>query len=725
MKAKPNHRERAQRAAPRFGLAPLLLLPLLGLACSLLTSGRSAASPTPIAILVTATPARAETPGAPSAAPSLTAVPPQSRTPGSPPAGGPPDGAIPGVPPAHAWPTPAALPEPLDAAERSPEQQAALERLQAARPPQRDDLELARLYSGWDGQAPPTPAAPVPLAAGAVQELKVFNHDRNTIETIVAELFAVSQHAYFWFDTGPGSVRPEQAELDAVTAAFDAIYAQSISLFGPERNPGVDGDPRLHIVNASPLILCDVSLETLQECGLAGYFSASDGVSTAVNPQSNAREMFVMNAAYFGADFYLNVLAHELRHMIEDNYDRGDADWVAEGGATLAEDLLGFSGSGLERANLFLTQPDQQLNRWTNGFTIPHYGQGYLLNRYLYDRLGPELYRQFGASPETGLAAVDAVAAANGLALIGMDLWLDWLAALAIHDHPAAAEPYRIQLAELNTASRVEIGGLPASFEEGVNQFAADYYHFEAGGPVELSFEAGRQAALLDAPAASGDHFWLATRHNYSHDRLTRALDLRQASQATLRYKVYHDIEAGYDFGYLFVSQDGGQSWQALPAANMQGEQAADDPSNSALADRFYTGRSETWREEQIDLSPYAGSEILIRFAYITDPILTFGGLALDDIAVPEIGFFDDAEGEAGGWQAEGFQRVTAAIPQAWHLQLITFPDGAPRVERLGVEGGRFSARLDPQGEALLIVAASAPQTLQPAAYRLSLSPAP
>ena len=138
-------------------------------------------------------------------------------------------------------------------------------------------------------------------------------------------------------------------------------------------------------------------------CSLAGYFNAGDLLPRAVEPQSNERTMFVMNADQYGTNRYLDVLAHELRHMLGAGYDMSDEDWFIEGAATLAQDLVGFSTSPQGRGSFFLQDPDQQLNSWSDENPISHYGQGYLVNRFFYDRLGPELYRAFTASPAAGL----------------------------------------------------------------------------------------------------------------------------------------------------------------------------------------------------------------------------------------------------------------------------------------------------------------------------------
>lgn len=589
--------------------------------------------------------------------------------------------------------------------------------LNGARLPERDDIELARLYEGWDGLLPPVEPIDGPLPVGTIEQLNVLNHSSITIDPIKAELLAVSDHAYFWFDTGPGSFRPSQEKLAQVGQEFDRIYEESVALFGSENNPGVDGDPRIHLVNAAPGALCDPS----QTCSIAGYFSAADGIPVAVDPESNAREMFVMEMNNFGSEFYLNVLTHELRHMIEENYDSGDADWEAEGAATLAEDLLGYQDEAIFRANLFLLQPDQQLNSWTDVNRSPHYGQGYLLNRYIYDRLGRDIYAQFGASPEYGLQAIDAIAQINNLDLTGEQLWLEWLVALALHNHRESPEMYRFGVTGLDSAAMTVVDGLPAAFAETVQQYAADYYYLDGNDDVSLNFSGSALAPVMHTVPASGQWMWAANRANYSHASLTRPVDLTGVDGATLSYQVYHDIEAGYDFAYLFISEDDGQTWQPLVAQNMAGTD--EDPAESALADHFYTGRSEQWLAEQVDLTPYAGQEILIRFAYVTDPILTLGGIAIDNIAIPEIDFFDDVETLNAGWTSLGFERVTAAIPQQWHLQLITFLDGIPQVESLPLSSeqtvSRRVALLTSGGEAILIVAASAPMTLEPAYYRL------
>jgi hypothetical protein len=582
-------------------------------------------------------------------------------------------------------------------------------------PPTRNDINLAAAYYG--AQPQPTPSAnPQPLPLGAQHTYKIINHDTNQMVEVATLLRQTSEHAYFWFDTGPGSYQPTAAELATAAATFDAIYNEVRGLFGNEASPGIDGDPRIHIVHVSPLAVCDVTLETAVSCGLAGYFAGYNALSASIEANSNARDMFVMNVAWFTDPFYFNVLAHEFRHMVEDNYDQGDFGWEVEGSATLAEDLLGYPQNALERANRFLQNPDQSLVSWSEADSLPHYGQGYLFNRYLIDQLGPNLYGRFAQHPLPGFAALDAVLADAQQSRTGLDLWQNWLTALALG---------QMGVSGLDPIATLSINTLPANRHTTVNQYAADYYRLPTGA-VQIQFTGSTLTPLLPVQPASGSGMWLAQRGNYRNPRLTRPLDLRTTSQATLTYSAYIDLEPGFDFAYVAVSTDNGQSWQPLTAPHMQGRSPADDPANIALADRFYTGRLRNWVHESIDLTPFAGQQLLLRFEVVTDKAISYSGFALDNIAVPQIGFWDDGETLAAEWIAEGFVPVTVYLPQRWHIQLITFPDGQPQVTPIAVAADGtavFTATSAPDAERpYLIIAATAPETLEPAHYTLTFT---
>ncbi|MEW5933102.1 MAG: protease, partial [Bacillota bacterium] len=71
-----------------------------------------------------------------------------------------------------------------------------------------------------------------------------------------------------------------------------------------------------------------------------------------------------------------------------------------------------------------------------------------------------------------------------------------------------------------------------------------------------------------------------------------------------------------------------------------------------------YTGSSGGWLHETIDLSPYCGGPLYLRFRYMTDWAVNGTGFFVDDITVTADGqvvFSDDAESDLVKWANEGW----------------------------------------------------------------------
>ena len=163
-------------------------------------------------------------------------------------------------------------------------------------------------------------------------------------------------------------------------------------------------------------------------------------------------------------------------------------------------------------------------------------------------------------------------------------------------------------------------------------------------------------------PPASGSYMWWSGRQNYLDAKLTLAtpLDFTGATTATLTFKTFYDIEEGWDFGFVQVSTDGGATWTSLPGTTTTDEHDPDCYFIDELPG--YTGFSEAWLDETVDLSPYAGqSNVLLRFRYETDPATLGMGWFLDDIAVTVDGetiFTDDVEQPRNKWVVEEWTRT-------------------------------------------------------------------
>ncbi len=120
--------------------------------------------------------------------------------------------------------------------------------------------------------------------------------------------------------------------------------------------------------------------------------------------------------------------------------------------------------------------------------------------------------------------------------------------------------------------------------------------------------------------ACSGDHSWYFGRPDIFCYRDTFEYELITPSimappNPTLNFSHYYEIEEGYDSAFVYISTDGGSSWDQMAG---------------------YNGRSAGWLLERIDLSGYVaeGSSFHLRFLLDTDPGLHCEGWFVDDIYV-------------------------------------------------------------------------------------------
>jgi hypothetical protein len=250
-----------------------------------------------------------------------------------------------------------------------------------------------------------------------------------------------------------------------------------------------------------------------------------------------------------------------------------------------------------------------------------------------------------------------------------------------------------------------------------VSQYAANYVDL-APGAASATFAGETTVPLLDAPLDGGA--WWANRGDSLDSRLTRHVDLTGLTEATLRFEAWYDLESDFDFVYLSASRDGGQTWQVLA-----GRHAVEDKATGNNFGRGWTGSSGAeWVDEEVELTPFAGSDVLLRFEYVTDQSYNGPGFALRNVTIPELNLSEPGAAE-GPWTAEGWLRVDAPIPQRWNLRLVRWTPAGVVVDPIGVGlDGSGTFPLDETAtRTTLVIAPTAPRTLVPANYTLTLNP--
>jgi hypothetical protein len=259
-----------------------------------------------------------------------------------------------------------------------------------------------------------------------------------------------------------------------------------------------------------------------------------------------------------------------------------------------------------------------------------------------------------------------------------------WLGAFdrAVVGTPAGftgAGPFAGQNANLSgTASNPinEAGGLqvtstvlpPAQFPQFTSTKAGDY--LGAASPFE---------------PVEGTFYVAGTHEDDLYRRLTRTVDLTgvTAAQAPkLQAQLSYSTETGFDHVLLEAHTAGAEDWTTLPEASGQtGNTVPEQCEQGFLLDEHpflahyltlgnpcgntgssgqwnsLTGDSGGWVPVTYDLSAYAGKQVNVSFAYVSDPNTGGTGLFIDDTKVTTTGGALDAEGFESGlgpWAIQG-----------------------------------------------------------------------
>ncbi|CAA9241917.1 MAG: Secreted protease metal-dependent protease [uncultured Chloroflexia bacterium] len=470
----------------------------------------------------------------------------------------------------------------------------------------------------------------------------------------------------------------------------------------------MDGDPRITVLNA-------------RINGAGGYFSGSDEVPRAVNRFSNEREMFYMNIddRPLGSETYSSVLAHEFQHMIQWRQSVRPSTWINEGLSQLAEELNGYTASDL--GSLYLSEPDLQLTDWAEDPSIAgaHYGASYLFLSYFYDRYKDQIDLQQlvkqGAGERLQLLAEDAREARPDIENFDQ-LYADWAVANLLND--PSLEQGRWSYGELPDTV------VPEQDDDGVlsgevAQFGTDYVEMETSTSERvLRFDGSDQIGVIAAEPEGT--MWWSERGDDAVSTLTRSFDLRSVPSATLEFRTWFDIEEGYDYAFASVSTNGGTTWTTLAGEHTTTE----DPQGANYGSGYTStsgGSTATWVDERIDLTPYVGQEVMIRFSLISDDAFNRPGMAIDNIRIPEINFEDDAEAGSTDWQSTGWVRTNNELEQRWQLRLVSYEGDTPRVTALTLDGENTAeVRVPANTRAVLVVMATTPHTSERAEYSVS-----
>ena len=518
------------------------------------------------------------------------------------------------------------------------------------------------------------------------------------------ELVLVSPHAYWYVEDG---LNFSLSGIERSASRFEeVIYPVVTQVFGDEWNPGIDNDPRLNILNAKLR-------------GVAGYFSSTDEYPTGVRPRSNQREIIYINAQNVppGGANYDQVLAHELQHAIHWNADNSEDTWVNEGLAELSSSIALNSSFSIRE---FLRGAPISLINWPTSALggIANYGAASLFIHFLTEHYGGrEDLRTLLAQPEDSIAGIDGYLKKMGFDSRFDDVFEEWAVANVLDGDG------KFGYGDLEVSASISrsIKGFNEAQSE-IPQYAVEYTELKSiSGPFTLSFKGQTTTPLLPVEVGAAGCWWSNSGDSID-STLFRRVELPMGATATLQYEVWFEIEEDWDYIYVEVSVDGGQTWRII-------ETPATSPENP-IGNGFgpgYTGRSGGWLPESVDLSPFAGEDLWIRFQYITDDAVNASGACFRDLSIERPGAAAGITADGLAWESRGFVFTDNLVRQEFQVQLIT-TGVEPQVRRLNLDAnnaGELTALPPGDGERLIVAVGSlAEKTRQPAGYTLSVSPA-
>ncbi|GIV98186.1 MAG: hypothetical protein KatS3mg057_2843 [Herpetosiphonaceae bacterium] len=562
----------------------------------------------------------------------------------------------------------------------------------------RDPLAIAAAFRNMpiDSSA----LTPAPEDADGLEIFWVTDIQANSHYTVTARLRHRSDSLLFYV--------AEEVAVD------DAALERSSSVFEKETLPAL---LELFAYEIAAPQQMTVLLTPLR--GAGGYYSSEDELPATVNPRSNQRPMVYINSGVLapGTPAFDSVLAHEIQHLLHHRLQPNSSSWFNEGLSMLFERLLGYGGSFA--ADAFLSAPDLQLNAWADrpDRAIPHYGAAQLFLSYLYERRDGDLPLAQLVRGDAG-EHLELLPPLTGDREVG-DLVADWAVANLLDD-PAIGDGRFAYDALPHPVVPITLTEITGAGE--VRQLGADYLLIPPAEQARrIVFEGDPFVPVTGAVLPEDGVVWWSGRGDGRVAVLTRTLDLRGLSSATLGYRVWYDLESGYDYTFVAASTDGGRTWRTL-----QTRYGTSDDPHGLNVDYGYTGRSDgaggqglpRWLDDEVDLTPFAGKEVVVGFWTVNDQGYNTSGLLLADLEVPELG-----GPITEGWQSAGFVPIRNRLRQQWEVRLVLDGLRTAEVRAIEVQKGRAEVEVPPGMRAVLVVMAATPDTTEPGRYRATLLP--
>jgi immune inhibitor A len=361
---------------------------------------------------------------------------------------------------------------------------------------------------------------------------------------------------------------------------------------------------------------------------------------------------------------YESTVAHEYQHLLHHELCPGDATFMNEGCSMYAEFLVGY-GIDPDYPNSYFATPDNSLTEWGDQGAInilADYGAAALWTMYLNDQFGSSFLQYYFNSGGGGVNGINAVLAHFKYKDRFDDVYRDWKLANLIRADFPGCHKYNYKSLNLNDPAYIPVRqyqktGVPVpvtkgtdfgntvtilGYDTGVSMVATygnDYITFEDWSRPGFIYFDGDDTATVPLP-----HLWTLTADGWYSGTGVNSADEFIAGDATVNpanptmtLVTAYAFEEYWDFGFVQVSTDGGNTWTSLENGyTTYDHNPSARPSIVANLPGF-TGFSPEfpgWTTMTFDLSAYAGQTVKIGFHYMTDDLYTEAGWLINSATV-------------------------------------------------------------------------------------------
>jgi hypothetical protein len=489
--------------------------------------------------------------------------------------------------------------------------------------------------------------------------------------------------------------RPEDyithAQLEYLLGEFDNnMWPTNTAVFGQPLPRGDEGTKVWTLI-------FNIRDESYYNCAatayVAGYFSASESATNNKNIMHIDSFDWANRTGPEAARpfMYEGTFAHEFEHLIHFDIDPDEPSWIDEGLADLAGFLCGYGHSESHVAYYMVYHPFTALTFWGSG--LEDYGASYLFQLYLFEQFGGAVFSSaLVQNQANGIEGVETTLAAFGFKDTFDEIFDRWTVANYIDDTRKSGGMYGYESLEIGSVDSwgysIEYAlsnfwwgppdqapfVIPSTWLGDPQPYTAQYYRFATEMDATIFLDGDDFSGNL---AYSGTYQWYSDAEAWAWRSFYQAFDI-PAGGATLNFMTFFDIEGDWDYGYVEVYDHNLGEWYTLDAAGTVDyvAYAQDNPNTPnhreptayEAAGRWhaFTGSSGGWIPVSMDLTPFAGHTIDVYFTSWQDGAFTLQMMYVDDISIPEIGFFDDVEAGEDGWSSTSWYVTDGILPNGF-----------------------------------------------------------